>query len=240
MTARVAVVTGGLSGIGRACADALEQAGHQVAIGSRRGGEGALPLDVSDASSVAAFCDAVNARFGAPQILVNAAGISVPAELRDPDPDPWHSQIATNLTGPYLMIQALMPGMIASGWGRIVNIASTAAHVGAEAYGGYCASKAGLVALSRVAALEGAPHGVSCISVSPTWVETPMLEASAAREAAAEGTSAQSVKDAIAAQNPQNRLVQPQEVAAVVMLGCSEAAPALTNTDISVNAGAQW
>lgn len=252
---RVAIVTGGLAGIGLAIAQALTQAGHTVAIGARRGADKDLkaevqdkigpdtfiaPLDVCQKGSVAAFCMAVKNRFGAPLILVNAAGITRHQTVSDHDIDAWNDVIETNLTGSFLMIRALLPDMIDQKWGRVVNIASTAAHTAVADHPAYCASKSGLLGLSRAVALEGAPHGVTCTTVSPTWVETDMLRTSAATMAAQNGTTQADEIATLAQANPQNRLVQPQEIAALVAFLCSDAAPALTMEDIQVNAGALW
>jgi len=226
---RVAIVTGGLSGIGAAAARALEAAGCTVAAASRSGGF--APLDVSNTESVSCFVEKVHADLGAPTILVNSAGIYRGAAIHEQTDEDWETDIGTNLTGVFKMTRAVLPDMHAAGWGRIVNIASTAAHLGASTYAAYCASKAGVVALSKVTAIEGAPYGVNCVSISPTWIETPMMDGAVAR-----GMS----KDWIASQNPQNRLVQPDEVGALVAFCCSDASPALTNEDIKVNAGAEW
>ena len=234
---RIAVVTGGLTGIGAATARALEAAGCKVAAASRSGGF--APLDVADAGSVAAFMEKVEAELGPADILVNAAGIYREAEIDDHDDADWRDQIETNLTGVFNMTRAFLPSMKARSWGTIVNIASTAAHVAAPGYAAYCASKAGVVALSKVTALEGAPHGVSCVSVSPTWVETPMMDNAAIRHAGPGGDAA-AAKEALKESNPQGRLVQPEEIAALIAFCCSDAAPALTNEDILVNAGALW
>ena len=254
MTRRVAIVTGGLTGIGRASVQALSAQGHCVVAGSRRAFDGAgrsaedilgadgthLPLDVSDAGSVNRFVEQVVTEFGAPAILVNAAGIYMEAALTAPDTDSWHKQIDINLTGPFLMTQAVMEHMIAGQFGRIVNIASTAGTKGAAGYAGYCASKAGLIALSKVTAVEGAPHNISCVSLSPTWVETPMMDNAVIRHARDDGTNAKDAKEALQFSNPQNRLVQPEEIAAMVAFCCGETCPALTNEDIQINAGADW
>ena len=226
---RVAIVTGGLTGIGAACAAALEEAGCVVAAASRSGGFS--PLDVADTASVTAFVQKVQADLGPPAILINAAGVYRGAPIDEQTDEDWETDIATNLTGVFKMTRAVLPDMKAAGWGRIVNIASTAAHMGAATYGAYCASKAAVVAFSKVTAIEGAPHGINCVSISPTWIETPMMDGAVAR-----GMS----KDWIASQNPQNRLVQPEEVAALAAFCCGDASPALTNEDIKVNAGAEW
>lgn len=252
---RVAVVTGGLVGIGQAIACALAAQGVRVVIGARRGGDPALqaqardligpetlvlPLDVRDAASVQGFAETVQAHCGRVGILVNAAGISTHQTVSGHDLQDWTDVIETNLTGPFLMMRALMPAMIAGGWGRIVNIASTAARTAVADHPAYCASKAGLLGLTRAAALEGAPHGVTCVTVSPTWVETEMLRQSAAIMARQSGRDTAAEIDAIAQANPQNRLVQPDEIAALVAFLCSDKVPALTMEDISVNAGAHW
>lgn len=252
---RVAIVTGGLAGIGLEIARALAADGHRLAIGARRGGDESLhdmardrigpdtfvaPLDVRKKGSVAAFCMAVRNRLGPPAILVNCAGVEHIHEICDHDPDEWQKVIDTNLTGPFLMTRACLPGMIEAGWGRIVNIASTAAHTAMPGHAAYCASKSGLLGLSRATALEGAPHGVTCTTVSPTWVETEMLREMTAKMAQQKGHSIAFEIAEIARANPQNRLVQPQEIAALVAFLCSEAAAGLTMEDIQVNAGAHW
>ena len=138
------------------------------------------------------------------------------------------------------MIRAVFPGMISKNHGRIVNISSTAAHVGASGYSAYCASKAGVNGLSRAVAVEGAPHNITCVSISPTWIDTPMMERATLRHAKAKGTTQEQARQNLHGSNPQGRLVQPEEVANLVAFCCSDAAPALTNEDIQVNAGALW
>ncbi len=252
---RVAVVTGGLAGIGLAISQALLAAGLRVVVGTRRGGDveartfvqrdlgtGAsiYPLDVRDEASVKAFCENITRDIGEIDILVNSAGVTLHQTVSGHTLPSWQDVLDTNLTGPFLMMRACLPGMKARGWGRIVNVASTAARTAVADHPAYCASKAGLLGLSRAVALEGAPHGVSCVTVSPTWVETDMLHQSAAIMAQKSARSYEVEIAALAAANPQNRLVQPQEIAALVAFLCSDAAPALTMEDISVNAGAHW
>lgn len=252
--AKTAIVTGGLSGIGLSIARALHEQGHHVGIGARRGGDPdqqkqvkstigrnafVLPLDVRSEGSVLQFCK--NATADAPPlILVNAAGVTLHHPVTGHSLDDWSTVLDTNLTGPFLMIRAVLPEMINAGWGRIINIASTAAHTAMADHPAYCASKSGLLGLSRAVALEGAPHGVTCTTVSPTWVETDMLRNSAAQMAQENGTTQAQEIAALATANPQNRLVQPAEIAALVAFLCSDAAPALTMEDIQVSAGAFW
>ena len=251
---RVALVTGGMTGIGLATAEALQARGIKVAVGSRRAGDPELArrfrarlpeallseLDVRSDESVVRFLVSVEDTLGPVDILVNAAGTSVHQSICDHDEADWTAVLDTNLTGPFRMMRACMPGMIARRWGRIVNVASTAARVGAPDYAAYCASKAGLVGLTRVAALEGAAHGVTCTAVSPTWVETDMLRVAAEERAGDSGNPVEEEVAALTATVPQNRLVQPGEVAALIAYLCSEDAAAVTMEDIQINAGALW
>lgn len=242
---RVAVVTGGARGIGLAITETLADAGALVAVGSR-GGEtpeaaahGGV-LDLCDTASVAGFVGEVEALLGPVSILVNNAGIGVHSTVEDHDEAEWMGVIDTNLNGPFRMIRAVIGGMKAREHGRIVNIASTAARTATETHAAYCASKSGLLGLSRAVAVEGAPHGVTSVTVSPTWVETDMLRESAATMAAAAGRTVAEEIAELAQANPQGRLVQPKEIAALVAFLCSDSAPALTMEDIQVNAGAHW
>jgi NAD(P)-dependent dehydrogenase (short-subunit alcohol dehydrogenase family) len=171
---------------------------------------------------------------------VNAAGVYSQEMVAGHDEGDWLQAIDINLSGPFRMIRACLPSMKSKGWGRIGNIASTAAHAALPGFAAYCASKAGLLGLTRAVALEGAPHGVSCVSVSPTWVETDMLHATAAKDAAKSGRTVREEIDDLHHSNPQNRLVQPDEVAALIVYLCGEAAGAITMEDIQINAGAHW
>ena len=244
-----------MTGIGLATVQALLSDGCRVAVGARRGDDVAatqtfrekvgsnpvlLRLDVQSPASVETFVTATEAALGPIDILVNNAGISAHHDIEDHSEDDWLRVIDINLNGPFRMARRCIGGMKKRGWGRIVNVASTAAHTAVAGSGAYCASKSGLLGLTRTLAIEGAPHGVSCVSVSPTWIKTDMLLASASEIAARDGGSTEDTIAEIADANPQKRLVEPQEVAAVIAFACSEAAPALTMEDIQVSAGAHW
>jgi NAD(P)-dependent dehydrogenase (short-subunit alcohol dehydrogenase family) len=254
-TIRTAVVTGGLSGIGLACAKALREQGVRVAIGSRSGNDDEQQaaartaiggdiwiehLDVRDEDSVRSFMTSVADTLGPVDILINSAGVSAHEMISSHGSASWDFVIDTNLSGPFRTIRECLPAMMARGFGRIINIASTAARTATADHGAYCASKSGLVGLTRAVALEGAPHGVTCVAVSPTWVETEMLQASAGVMARATGTSVESQLAQLSEANPQGRLVQADEIGALVKFLCSDAAAALTMEDIQVNAGAWW
>lgn len=259
---KVAVVTGGTRGIGLAITSALLLSGARVFAGSvntvhgdkvattsklaggltqeQLGRLSLLPLDVRCDASVAAFVEAVNAQAGMISILVNSAGVSHHQTVVDHDDREWQKVLDVNLSGTYRMIKACLPDMQQSRWGRIVNIASTAAHTAQPGYAAYCASKAGVLGLTRTVALEAAAFGINCVSVSPTWVATDMIHATASEIAAERGATKQQVLDEIASSNPQQRIVEPDEIASLVNFLCSDACSGLTLEDIQVNAGAHW
>jgi len=250
-----AIVTGGLQGMGLAIASELASRGMSVAIGARRGddeklsarardviGEDCLvaALDVRSTESVESFVSRVRESLGPPDILVNAAGITIHQTIEGHTEEDWLNVVDINLSGPFRMIRACLPAMKQRGWGRIVNIASTAARTAAATHAAYCASKTGLIGLTRAVALEGAPRGVTCVAISPGWVETDMLRESASILAQKSGRSQAEEIAIMGASNPQNRLIQPSEIAALVAFCCSDAAAGLTMEDIQVNAGALW
>ena len=138
----------------------------------------------SNESCAALYQSAVDA-FGKVDILCNAAGVHGEHPICGHDDDLWHRIIDVNLNGCYRMTRLALPGMIERGWGRIVNIASTAGNIGEAINGAYCASKAGILGLTRCVALEGAPHGVTCNAINPGYVETGMMRASIATQGGA-------------------------------------------------------
>ena len=252
---RTAIVSGGLSGMGLAIARRLARDGVDITIGTRRGDDtetvrailGAhdmdarvAALDVRSADSVNGFVADVVSRRGGVDILVNAAGVYDEAPVIDHPDAVWDEQIDTNLSGTFRMIRAVMPHMTAAGWGRIVNLASVAAHQGMANNAAYCASKAGLLGLGRCVSLEGAAHGVTCVSISPTWVETEMLKRFIDADIKATGKAREVVRAEYAASNPQNQLVQPDEIAELAAFLVSDAARAITMEDVQVNAGSLW
>ena len=269
---RTALVTGGLTGQGFAIAEALAREGAHVAVGSyigeaqgRLGDAAAYPadsevarvvaalksygtkvhaghLDVRDSASVDAFAAATEAACGPIGILVNAAGTTAEQPVCGHSDELWQKIIDTNLTGAFRMTRAVLPGMIARQWGRIINIGSTAASIGWKDNPAYCASKSGLLGLTRCVALEGAPHGVTAVMISPTWVETELMRRNVAQVVAREGKG-RTLDDAmtdIARQNPQQRIIQPAEIASLAVFLCGEGAKGLTMENIQVTGGALW
>lgn len=252
---KVAIITGGLSGMGLAIAKRLHASGTVVCIGARRGADADVvsklhadigapvfvaALDVRDSQSVADFVARVVTAHGTVDILVNTAGVYEEAPIIDHLDDMWEATIDTNLTGTFKMIRAVMPIMQAQSWGRIVNLASVAAHNGMANNAAYCASKAGLLGLGRCVSIEGAAHGITCTSISPTWVETEMLKQFVDQEIADTGAPRAQVQAKYEASNPQGALVQPDEIAQLVAFLVSDAGRAITMEDIQVNAGSLW
>lgn len=255
-------MTGGASGVGRAVARALLRDGVDVVIGARdvtsparraaldglrdeaAGGARleAAPLDLMDPDAPDRFVSEAAARRGGIDILVNAAGITAEQPVTGHDDALWGRILETNLTGAFRMIRAVLPGMIAAGWGRIVNIGSTAASAGWRDNPAYCASKAGLLGLTRCVAQEGAPHGVTCSMVSPAWVETPLMRDDVAQIIARDGggRSVEEEMARIAEANPQGRILQPEEVAGLVAFLCGEGAAGITGEDMRITGGAAW
>jgi len=201
-----------------------------------------VALDVRSTESCAAFCDRALEAFGKIDILANAAGIGAEHPICGHSDVLWDAVIDTNLTGCYRMIKLCLPGMIERRWGRIINIASTAANIGAKDNPAYCASKAGILGLTRCVALEGAAFGVTCNAINPGFVDTGMLRASVRTwlKAEGKGRTVEAFIADIAAGYPQKRIIQPREIGALAAFLCHEDALGLTMEDITVAAGSLW
>ncbi|RPJ78575.1 MAG: SDR family oxidoreductase [Acidobacteria bacterium] len=248
----VALVTGGSGGIGRAIAGALAGAGARVAVAARREadidvvakwivgrGEQALAVrcDVTEPASVTACVERVREAFGPVDILVNNAGYTQSAALVELDEALWARTLAVNLTGTYLCTRAVLPEMIARRQGVVVNIASTAGQVGYRYVAAYCAAKHGVVGFTRAVALEVATTGVTVNAVCPGFVDSPMTETSVARIVEKTGKSRADARRALEDMNPQRRLVQPGEVAALVLFLASDSASGITGQAICIDGG---
>jgi NAD(P)-dependent dehydrogenase (short-subunit alcohol dehydrogenase family) len=240
-----AVVTGASRGIGLAIARTLHTQGARVTLMARDGealeaaalGLGAdvawQAVDVTDPASVAnAF-----ARAGPADILVNNAGQAASSPFLRTDAALWQRMLDVNLNGAYHCIQAALPGMLDAGWGRIVNLASTAGLTGYRYVAAYCAAKHGLVGLTRALALELAAKGITVNAVCPGYTETDIVQDAIANIVKKTGRSESQARAELAAANPQGRLVRPTEVAHAVAMLCMPDAAALNGQSIAVAGG---
>ena len=271
---RVAWITGGATGMGKAIALALASCGADVAIGSlmesaredvvpeqsvyllsqqemeaaRQEIEScgvramALPLDVGANSSVQAFYRSVIDAFGKIDVLVNAAGATARHPMIDHPDELWERIINVDLTGAYRTTKLCFPGMVERRWGRIVNIASTAANVGAIAHSAYCAAKTGLLGLTRCVSLEGAPYGVSCNAINPGYVATPQNNIGMVQQMRIDGIqmTLDDYRKMIAETIPQKRWIDASEIGALAAFLCSNEAFGITAQGVTVAGGSYW
>lgn len=237
---RVAVVTGGGKGIGRAISVQLARDGAAVAVWDldaksaeetvasivQQGGKAiACVGDAAGREGIAASLARTRSELGPVTILVNNAGMTGFVPFLDIAEEAWDRMIAVNLKGPFLCTRAMLPDMLAAGWGRIVNISSSSAQTGAPAMAHYVASKGGVIGFTKALAIELAAKGVTVNNVPPGFIDTPMLRASPLDV------------DAVAAAAPMKRPGKPEDIAAAVSYLASEAAGYVTGQTISVNGG---
>jgi 2-hydroxycyclohexanecarboxyl-CoA dehydrogenase len=242
---RVAVVTGGASGIGLGVVRHLAAAGHAVAVLDLDGAEAesaaadvaasggaaiGAEVDVADRASVDAAFGRVQAELGPVGILVASAGVESFDSLLDITPEKWDRLLAVNLTGVFSCVQAAVPDMVAAGWGRIVTISSSSAQSGAPKMAHYAASKGGVISLTKSLAVELARSGITANTIPPSLVDTPM-----ARGAEASGDFPG--VDLVGSMVPVGRAGTPDDIAATCAFLCSDAAAYITGQVIGVNGG---
>jgi 3-oxoacyl-[acyl-carrier protein] reductase len=239
---RVALVTGGSRGIGRACAIALAGAGHRVGLCYRADKEGAaetaaaitdaggealaVAADVADPGALDGAVKEIESTWGPVQILVNNAGVTRDGLLLRMTDEQWGEVLHTNLDGAFYAIRRVAPGMIRGRYGRIVNVGSASGFTGSAGQVNYSAAKAGLLGLTRSVARELASRKVTCNLVAPGPIDTAMLEA-----------LSEDRQSELAGLVPLGRLGTPDEVGATVAFLCSEAAGYITGAAIPVDGG---
>ncbi len=240
---RVAVITGASKGLGKQMAEALAEAGAAVVLVARncqllegvkagieeRGGKAyAFVADVSEEAGIARLADQVRAQAGAPDILINNAGINVRKPLHEFTLEEWHRVMHTNLDGPFLCTRAFVPGMIEKKFGRILNMTSIMSHVSLPNRSVYSASKFGLLGLTKALALELAPYGITVNGISPgpfaTEMNTVLMQDP-------------KVNAEFISKIPVGRWGKVEEVGALAVFLCSDVAGFITGTDILIDGG---
>lgn len=240
---KVALVTGAAGGIGRsiarrlaqegadlalldvqeaasACAEELESHGRRIVV---------VQADVADSQQVRDAVALAAAQLGPIDCLVNNAGLTaVIAPLDRMEDAQWEREVGVNLTGPFNLVRAVLPGMVARKWGRIVNISSAAARGGLFRQGGYSASKSGLLGLTRNVTLEYAAHGITCNAILPGLIKTPAVEKLPA-----------AILDYALSMTPARRAGSPDEIAALVAFLCSDEAGYVNGAEIDVDGGSR-
>ncbi|ATA56133.1 3-hydroxyacyl-CoA dehydrogenase [Variovorax boronicumulans] len=250
LTGRHALVTGAARGIGAEIARTLAaqgavltllgrdaQALQRVAETLAGSGHGVVAADVADPEAVQSAFAQARAERGAVTVLVNNAGAAESAPFLKTSVELWQRMLSVNLTGSFLCAQAALPDMLDAGWGRIVNIASTAGQKGYAYVSAYTAAKHGVIGLTRALALEVARKGISVNAVCPGYTDTDILRNSVANVVGKTGRSEADALAEFSSVNPQKRIVQPAEVADAVRWLCGEGAASVTGQSISVSGG---
>jgi NAD(P)-dependent dehydrogenase (short-subunit alcohol dehydrogenase family) len=247
LAGRHAFITGGATGIGLAAAQALAARGAVLTLAARNRtrceaeaaklGAHAVGVDVTQEDSVNAAIAAARAANGPIHILVNNAGVAPSAPFHRTDLALWNATLATNLTGAFLCARAALPDMLAAGWGRIVNVGSVCSLKGYAYVTAYCASKHGLLGLTRALAQETARRGVTVNAVCPGYVATDIVAEATRNVAEKTGLSEADAHESIVRFNPQGRLITPDEVASAVAWLCGKGAASTNGAALPITGG---
>ncbi len=197
----------------------------------------ALELDVAREESVKDAFAQTRRALGPVTLLVNNAGVATSAPIHKTTTEDFRRTLEVNLTGAFFCTREALPEMFEAGWGRVVNIASTAARIGFRYTAAYAASKHGLLGLTRSLALEVARKNITANAVCPGWTDTDMLGETIDRIHKTTGATADSARQTLAAMNPMGRIIKPEEVAELVAYLCTEAAAGVTGQALGIDGG---
>lgn len=252
---KAAIVTGSTSGIGRAIATSLAQAGARVVINGIEPAEEGAAIAAEIAAATGAEVgfhgadmsqpDAVDGlvrncieRYGRLDVLVNNAGIQYTAATEDFPREKWDAILAINLSSAFHAAHAALPHMQRQGWGRIINTASAHGLVASVNKAAYVSAKHGIVGLTKVIALENADRGITCNAICPGWVETPLLSGQIESIAQEHDLSLEDAKvELVRHKQPSKRFVQPEQIGALAAFLCSDAASQITGAALPVDGG---
>ena len=252
---KVAVVTGSTSGIGLGIARALARDGADILLNGFGAPDeieelqGSLSrnhnvrvtysdADMSKPSAIAQMIDRATQELGRVDVLVNNAGIQFTAPVVDFPPEKWEAILAINLSAAFYATKAALPAMLASDWGRIINIASTHGLVASAEKAAYVAAKHGVIGFTKVVALETARSGVTCNAICPGWVLTPLVEKQIADRAKSEKVSIDEAKiELLAEKQPSQEFATPEQLGALAVFLCSDAAAQMRGAALPVDGG---
>ncbi len=252
LSERVALVTGGGTGIGKAVARAMAQEGARVVIAARdrtrlevvaeelqAEGHSVLPVpvDVTDKTSIGDCVSRIREHWGRVDILVNNAGASGMTPMDDVDDSLWHTIVDTNLTGVYLLTKEVLGIMGGNGHGRIINMSSVLGKFGVPGYAAYCASKHGLIGFTRALALELVSRGITVNALCPGWVDTEMARSGIEQIAERLGTDPESFKQQALVAVPIRRFLDPVEIAGFAVYLASDRASGITGQALNICGG---
>ena len=250
LSGKTALITGSTSGIGLGIADVLARNGADVILNgfgdwqsaaeqlSRHGGRvGYHPADLSQPEQIEALFDYARREFGRVDILINNAGIQHVAPVESFPAERWDSIIALNLSAVFHCTRLALPGMRAQDWGRIINIASVHGSVGSSGKAAYVAAKHGVLGLTKVVALETAQSGVTCNSICPGWVLTPLVQQQIDARVAAGETPEQARSALLAEKQPSQAFVTAEQLGELALFLCSAAAQQVRGAAWNIDGG---
>lgn len=248
MSERIAIVTGGASGIGRAIAEGLANSGDRVVVADLNETAGKefadtiggcfVKVDLSQRGDCKRLVDETLSHYGGVHILINNAGFQHIDPIEIFPEDTWDKMLAVMLTAPFLLTKYAWGAMKVHGRGRIVNISSIHGRVASPFKSAYITAKHGLIGFTRTAALEGGEHGITVNAICPAYVRTPLVESQIADQARTRGLPIEEViKQVMLEPAAVKRLITPEEVAALVVYLCSDIAGAITGADWAIDLG---